>query len=339
MELLYFTDKKEWDDFISRASVDDGAEFLQSYEWGELLKKEGKEIIRVGIKVGQEQAAAMLIKQPIGGAYFYWYAPRGPMGRAAAGRALIAEIKKINPRAVFLRMEPKEIEPREMVSPVSGDANLALNGGQKLMIKKTFSQQPEKTLILDLTLSESELLAAMRQKTRYNIHLAEKKGVEIKEGSAADFPEFWRLMNLTGERDKFRPHGAEHYQNLLSADKNFIKLFFARYRGRNIAAGLFCFWGGRVTYLHGASDDEFRNVMAPYLLQWSTIKAARAAHYKYYDFYGLDEKKWPGVTRFKLGFGGRVIEYPGTYDVIFRPVRYRLYDLIRIATRKLRKVL
>jgi len=136
-------------------------------------------------------------------------------------------------------------------------------------------------------------------------------------------------MALTGGRDNFRLHGAAHYKNLLTVAPDFIKLFLAEYRGRNIAAGFFCFWGDKVTYLHGASDNEFRNVMAPYLLQWFLILAAKKEGYRYYDFYGLDEKKWPGVTRFKLGFGGRTVEYPGTYDVIFNSAGYRIYNLAR----------
>jgi lipid II:glycine glycyltransferase (peptidoglycan interpeptide bridge formation enzyme) len=75
--------------------------------------------------------------------------------------------------------------------------------------------------------------------------------------------------------------------------------------------------------------------MSPYLLQWSLIKYAQAAGYLYYDFYGIDEKKWPGVTRFKTGFGGYVFEYAGTYDLVFKPVIYRVYEFLR----KLRRLI
>jgi lipid II:glycine glycyltransferase (peptidoglycan interpeptide bridge formation enzyme) len=135
-------------------------------------------------------------------------------------------------------------------------------------------------------------------------------------------------MSMTGERDAFRIHDKKHYKNMLGASEN-IKLFFATYEGKNIAAGLFCFFGNRVTYMHGASDNEARNLMAPYLLQWEIIKRAKKEAYKYYDFYGIDEKKWPGVTRFKVGFGGFVKEYPGTYDFIFRPAIYNFYEQLR----------
>jgi lipid II:glycine glycyltransferase (peptidoglycan interpeptide bridge formation enzyme) len=343
MEIFYGMEKKAWDAFIASASSPRktaGAEFLQSWQWGETLKAEGEEILRVGIrKKGKADyssvcLAATLIKKSLGAGYFYWYAPRGPIGARAgqiagdrvitdkeAAEFFLAAVKKIDRRALFLRLEPKD-------NPAARARG---------MIKETAAIQPKKTLLLDLTADEEELLAAMHQKTRYNLRLAEKKGVKIKRGSAADFREFWRLMNLTGERGAFRLHGAAHYKNLLNADKDFIKLFFAEYQGKNIAAGLFCFWKDKVTYLHGASDNEFRNVMAPYLLQWSVIKDARENGYRYYDFYGIDEKRWPGVTRFKQGFGGREVNYPGTFDAVYRPVLYYLYNFIRMISRGVKK--
>lgn len=318
MELLYLTDKdrEEADAFVSGRPV--GAELAQSWQWGGLMEKEGAKISRVGVREnGKIVAVALFIKKPIGGGFFYWYAPRGPLGEAKAVSFLLVEFAAREKKALFFRIEPEAGE------------NVPAAGGKFSEIIESRPIQPPKTLFLDLSLGEEELFAALHQKTRYNIRLAEKKGVEIIAGGAGDLPEFWRLISLTGERDGFRPHGREHYQNMLASGSGFIKLLFARYEGKNIAAGLFGFWGGRATYLHGASDNEFRNVMAPYLLQWTAIKLARAAACRHYDFYGIDEKKWPGVTRFKLGFGGFVREYPGTFDLIARPAAYRVYGFLR----------
>jgi lipid II:glycine glycyltransferase (peptidoglycan interpeptide bridge formation enzyme) len=332
MELFYFKKKEELDDFIiSRAGVA-GAEFLQSWNWGEIMAREGAEVLRIGVRhLGNILAAATLVKKflPLFGLKkFYWYVPRGPIGDKEALAFLFAGIKKKYPAAVFLRFEPEAaIMPNV---PIVADGNLS-------SARRTRDYNPAKTLILDLKKDETKLLDEMSQKTRYNIRLAEKKGVEIRFGSAADWPEFRRLLRLTGARDGFRLHGEKHYQSLIadsvkadSAENNDgIKLFFARYQGKNIAVGLFSFWGGRGSYLHGASDNEYRNVMAPHLLQWAAIKAARASGCTAYDFCGIDEKKWPGVTRFKRGFGGKVLEFPGTFDFIFRPFDYRVYGLLR----------
>jgi lipid II:glycine glycyltransferase (peptidoglycan interpeptide bridge formation enzyme) len=338
MEIFYFTGAEPFDAFLkSVARISEksaGAEYLQSGNWGEILRSEGKEIIRVGVReeasgqsaTGRILAVATLVKMPLAAGYFYWVSPRGPIflsGYPAAGEFLFSEIKKIDRRALFWRIEPNILPEAKPASDRS------------LKSQKTIDLQPAKTLILDLDQSAEALRAALRQKTRYNLSLAEKKEVKVVAGSLSDFSEFWRLMSLTSGRDNFRLHTRAHYKNLLAVSPDFIKLFFAEYRGRNIAAGLFCFWGDKVTYLHGASDNEFRNVMAPYLLQWSLILAAKNEGYRYYDFYGIDEEKWPGVTRFKLGFGGRQIEYPGTSDVIFNSAGYRIYNLAR----KIRRLL
>jgi lipid II:glycine glycyltransferase (peptidoglycan interpeptide bridge formation enzyme) len=326
MKLFYFAGKEELDNFVKSAADCRGAEFLQSWQWGELLRAEKVEILRVGISAeihGKEVivAAATLIKNALPGGYSYWYAPRGPIfqkgilekERNEVEDFLYFEIKKLDTRAIFLRVEPAEII-----------------ASRSFVFKKTVDLQPKQTLLLDLSLSAAEILKGMHQKTRYNINLALKKGVEIRQGSSADFEEFWRLMSLTGTRDSFRLHRADHYRNLLTAPQ--IKLFFASLDGQNIAAGLFCFWGDKATYMHGASDNKFRNAMSPYLLQWILIQKAQAEGYKYYDFYGTDEKKWPGVTRFKLGFGGRIENYPGTYDVIFRSFLYGIYFIVLVVT-------
>jgi len=286
------------------------SEFLQSLEWETIIQAKGGKTLRLGANFITHHPGTLFIEKPLLGGYHYLYVPRGPLVSVAETAWLVTEITARDKRLIFIRLEPS--------------TKLEIAGR---VIKKTVNQQPAKTLMLDLRLRETKLLAGLHQKTRYNLRLAQKKGVEIKRGQAIDFPEFWRLMTLTGKRDNFRLHARDHYENLLKSQA--VKLYFARYQGQNIAAGLFCFFGNRVTYLHGASDNKFRNVMAPYLLQWTVIQEAQAAGYWYYDFYGIDEKKWPGVTRFKLGFGGTVLEYPGTFDVVLRPGLYWLYSLGR----------
>ncbi|MFA6995613.1 MAG: peptidoglycan bridge formation glycyltransferase FemA/FemB family protein [Patescibacteria group bacterium] len=355
MELFYLEKAEQLDSFIKNISVRSelgvGAEFLQSWNWGEILKEEGEDILRVGVRrspidrgenssdknEGQLLAVTTLIKKSLLFGYSYWYAPRGPIidyklcpRPFEVENFLFLEIKKIEERALFLRIEPD----KSFAVPRAVKEEKIQIDKKVFKIKKTLDGQPAQTLMLDLENGEEKLLSEMHQKTRYNLHLAEKKGVKTREGCTADLPEFWRLLNLTGERDNFRLHSLKHYQNLMRGEPGFIKLFLAAYEGRNIAAGLFSFYGDKVTYMHGASDNKFRNVMAPYLLQWSVIKMAISETYKYYDFYGIDKHKWPGVTRFKLGFGGRPVNYAGTYDVIFNPTAYGIYDFVRKLRRR-----
>ena len=187
---------------------------------------------------------------------------------------------------------------------------------------------------MDLDKGEEELLKSMHQKTRYNIRLADKKGVKIKfNKSDKDLDSFWQLLQETTNRDKFSAHSKSYYQEMLSLDNVYLAL--AEYEGEVLAANIIMPWGNTTTYLHGASSNKFRNVMAPYLLQWETIKKAKKEGFQYYDFWGIapegssKEKSWAGITRFKRGFGGKEIKYLGTYDFIVNSFWYRLYELVR----------
>jgi len=327
MELFEFTSELELDFFLK---TQPGGSLLESWSWGEVLQS-GKTVVkRFGVKEnGIIILAATVIKKDIGAGFFYWLIPRGPVvGKNSAEDKVVldfffSQLAKYDGQALFIRFEPLT-KPEQYIG--------------NFQIVKTINLEPAETLVLDLKKEEAELLADMHPKTRYNIRLAEKKGVLVEQKnnpSDFDLKEFQRLMNLTGSRDGFRLHAASHYLQLIKKSRGKIKLWLAVYKGQNIAAGLFSVWEKQATYLHGASDNKFRSLMAPQLLQWAVIKEARAGGCQSYDFYGIDAEKWPGVTRFKLGFGGSQIKFPGTYDAILDPFKYNLYKLLR----KLRRTL
>ena len=328
-KLINITDKSQLNNFISTQAH---SQFLQSWQWGELQKKSNHKIFRLGIKQNNRLvASAFFVKKtlPLGRSYFY--CPRGPIVNSQLIlEFLLSEIAKLaeQEKALFFRFEPeRELRIKNL----------------EFRIFKTLDIQPSKTILLNLSKSEEELLKNMHQKTRYNIRLAEKRGVEIIEAKTEDFSEFWGLMEKTSQRDGFRLHDKNHYQAILEELNNekksnyspIAKLLLAQYQGRTIAAVLLVLFGDTVIYLHGASSNEHRNVMAPYLLQWSAIKLAKELGHKYYDFYGIDAIKWPGVTRFKKGFGGEILKYPGTFDLVFSKELYTLYRLIRRVRRGL----
>lgn len=305
-------------DFLIKASNNHGAEFLVSTEWADIIKNE--ELVEtLGVYDGEKLVAVFnSIKKDFKFNLVFYYLPRGPVfssdlsveAQEKVWQFLVSEYKKR--QGVFLRVEPANILPYSIKALAS------------------INLQPKETLMLNLLLGEEDLLNNFHPKTRYNIRLAEKKGVVIREGKTeVDFDSFWSLMTETGDRDGFKIHNKKHYHTLATSNQKFIKLFLAEHEGKVIAAGLFSFYGDKVTYLHGASAYEARNLMAPYLLQWTVIQKAKESGYKYYDFYGIDEIKWPGVTRFKLGFGGFRVSYAGTYDIILSPVIYNLYNILR----------
>ena len=324
MQIIEITDKKQLNDFVGSQPM---SQFLQSYEWGEFQKKVSGQIWRVGVLDGDKLVAcAKIIAKdlPIGKKYFY--CARGPIiarraDKEPAIRLLFEEIKKLAKQAgaMFLRFDP--IWKLEILS--------AERQMMKMELVKTLDIQPSKTLVLDLTKPERELLKAMHPKTRYNINLAVKKGVKVIQDDKSGFEKFWNLLDQTSDRDKFRPHGRNYYKTMIELADSPVKLFFAEYGGRPIATALVSFFGDTATYLHGGSADDDRNVMAPYLLQWQAIKLAKAGGQKYYDFHGVDEDKWPGVTRFKMGFGGFLVNYPGTFDLVYDQGWYSIYKMVR----------
>lgn len=312
--------KEQLNNFVSEQKH---SQFLQSWEWGEFQESAGNKVIRLGIEEkGKIILAVSLIKKALPLGLNYFYLPRVGIGNQnkEAVDFLFEEIKKIAPKenVIFLRFEPvNEFDVMRYA----------------LRAKRVKDIQPSKTLIVDLTKDQDKLLKEMHAKTRYNIRLAEKKGVRIAGSDIAHFDIFWKLMSETEDRDQFRLHSQDYYRKMLTQG-GLIKIFMAELNGKPIATGIFAFFGDTVTYVHGASSNQNRNVMAPYLLQWRIIKLAQELGYKSYDFHGIDEIKWPGVTRFKKGFGGDVVEYPGTYDIAFDKVWYNIYML----TRKIRGI-
>jgi lipid II:glycine glycyltransferase (peptidoglycan interpeptide bridge formation enzyme) len=310
------------------------SQFLQSWEWGEFNEKSGCKVIRLGVKKSDGLiAVATLTKKPLLMGKSYFFCPRGPVTNDQFSisntqlnsklqiqnynhiyKLLFGEIENLAKEedCIFLRFEP--LDKFQIFDFL-------------FSILKTIDIQPSKTLILDISKSEDEFLSQMHQKTRYNIRLAEKRGVVVREATEGDFEEFWKIMEETRIRDGFRLHPKEHYEKILELD--IMTLLVAEYESKMIAGIILSIYGDMGTYVHGASSNEYRNSMAPHLLQWNAIKMSKEKNCKYYDFNGIDENKWPGVTRFKKGFGGEEVEYPGTYDFVFDPAFYNLYKFAR----------
>lgn len=301
----------------NRAVLEGGGGFLQSWQWGEFQRSLGREPLRLR----GERGLAQLVRLPLPFGLSYWYAPRGPVGE------LPLERDPDVARGVFVRMEPQAVPSRPAV--------------------KVDDVQPGQTLVVDLTQPEEAILAAMHEKWRYNARLAERKGVRVfmagrDDASALDV--FWDLLQETTERDGFRAHGKGHYRGILdalsgdpatdAAERPVARLVFAEHDGRVLAANFMVYFGGTATYLHGASSRTRRDVMAPQLLHWTAMREAKAWGFREYDFWGVapegsEGHSWAGITRFKRGFGGRYVAYPGTFDLPTDRFRYTLYALAK----------
>jgi len=348
VDVSEITEKKMWNTFVAKHGPKSGA-FLQSWEWGEFQKKFGRKIWRLGIMENTVLAGtAQIIKCPLPFRRSYLYCPRGPIInselRITDYELLIEKIKETAQKenTIFFRCEPTlELQATSPACPAYRTGRR--QAGYKL--QKTTPIQPPQTLLLDLTKSEGDLLAAMHHKTRYNIRLAERHGIAIHrtrltdpEMLKEDFEIFWNLLSKTSGRDGFRPHPKNYYWQILntlipqpagSTPTPNVALYSAKYQNKTLATNLIMFFGETVTYLHGASSEEDRNVMAPYLLHWHIIKEAKRLGYKFYDFWGIDETKWPGVTRFKKGFSGIEVAYLGTFDLPINKTWHKIYCLAK----------
>lgn len=310
-----------WNDFILLY----GGSFLQSYEWGEFQKSVGRKIHR--LKNDLFEALISEINLPFKKKYFY--CPRGPIFfdsniSLEKLNLFFADIKKIAKKdeIIFLRVDSEIL--------VGEGAESLFEG---VGFKKAFKDvQPRATVMINLEKSLEDILSAMHQKTRYNIKLSQKQELKFKlvefksEDFLGGFERFWELMQKTTERDSFRSHPKEYYKKLLE----FIPdswLSLAEYKDKIVAANIIIFFGGTLTYLHGAADYEFRNLMAPHFLHWEQIIEAKKRRCIKYDFWGIDEEKWPTLTRFKKSFGGEKIEYIGAWDLIFNRKFYTVYKL------------
>jgi peptidoglycan pentaglycine glycine transferase (the first glycine) len=306
--------------FIRQKSPDGG--FLQSVEW----KKFQESIGRKTYTIQDDSFWANIIehKLPIVGNYFY--IPRGPVMALNTEQVTyninsIIKLAKEN-SAGWIRIEPANEEALKLIKE---------NINYKIA-KAPHDMQPKEILVMDIAKSEEEILSEMKQKTRYNIRLAEKKRVKINE-SRKYTDEFVRLTEIMAKRQGILAHPDSYYKKMIETiPENILKLYVAEYEEKIVAANLVIFYGNMCTYLHGALDDEYRNIMSPHLLQWRQIQDAKKADCKKYDFGGVKVnnrggKSWEGVTRFKAGFIADIkpVEFPGSYDIVINVLKYRLY--------------
>lgn len=329
------------------------APFLQSMEWGEFQAAVSRKVwTLIVLDESAICAGIQIVKHDLPFGKCYLYCPKGPVIelktqnsqlKATAQSSKLIEILKLfinhlkklieKENAIFLRIEPEFLQNNQE------QLQILKNLGFK---KSSHELQPKDTLILNLEKSEQEILAQMHQKTRYNIRLAEKRGVKVRQSAdLKDLEIFYSILQKTAKRDKFFTHTKEYYQKQLEilGPKDLVRLFLAEYQGKLIAGILVSFYNKRAVYLHGAQDFEFRNLMAPHLLQWRAILEAKRRGCTTYDFWGIAASdvpanhSWQGITRFKRGFGGREINYVGAWDLVFSKIWYWGYKLAHRFTR------
>jgi peptidoglycan pentaglycine glycine transferase (the first glycine) len=318
----------DWNQFLS---THPHAHLLQTGEWGELKSGFGWKPVR--LVTGDVGVQILFRKLPLG--FTVGYIPKLAFSaqQSAFSKELWHEINLVckQNRAIFLKLEPDNWENHQP----TGELQIT---NTKLRISP-HNIQPPRTIIVDIKGSEEEILARMKQKTRYNIRLAEKKGVTVR--SWDDIESFHRMMLITGGRDGFGVHSREYYRRAyeLFHPKQMGELLVAEYEGKPLAALFVARNGNRAYYLYGASTDQERNRMPTYLLQWEAMKWAKACGCEEYDLWGVPDEDEPtleanfeerhdglwGVYRFKRGFGGQLKRAVQAVDRVYHPLLYWAY--------------
>jgi lipid II:glycine glycyltransferase (peptidoglycan interpeptide bridge formation enzyme) len=336
-------DDTTWDHFV--ASHPHG-HLLQTSAWGRFRANWGWNLKRFVVRDGSGNLIAGVQAQvratPLGR---LTYVPRGPVCRPGdpAWQVLLEALEHESQAGLALRLEPNwpDAPPSRSFLRQEG-------------LVEAEPVQPPSTICLDLAASEEELLAGMKQKWRYNIRLAARRGVRIVEGASADMERFGALMAVTGERDGFGSRPPSYFADAKAAFGDSCHLYVAE-RGGEMLAGVMVFHCCRsATYLYGASSNSGRRHMPNHLLQWEAIRRAKADGLLSYDFWGIpdavgraavtgtDPDEVPrgqgglwGVWGFKRGFGGSVCRSVGAWDLVQSPIRYRLARLADLVRRRL----
>jgi len=327
-------------------SVCEGADsFLQSALWGRFKARFGWEARGFSVEWFQGTRPLLALSRRVAPLLSMTYIPWGPELPAAfsaaphSGAQATAELAlALRPflHSAFIRFDPPWFNPDgEMPLPLGGKFRRA---GADI--------QPPDTVLVDLTPPLEDILAAMKPKCRYNIGLAEKRGVVVCEQENIEI--FYRLLKETAQRDGIAVHNIEYYRALFdeSREKSSptnptqLRLYIARHENDDLAAIMALFRGKQATYLYGASSNIKRNLMAPHALQWKAMQDAKAFGCTVYDLFGIPPDESPGhpmagLYRFKTGFGGSIVHRPGSWDYPYKPVLHTLFKNAEILRKKI----
>ena len=346
--MRFITDEKSKIEYKEFLEKNERCNFQQSLEWAEVKKPNWKPEVILAEDDDKNIIGSLCVwirKMPLFGNMMY--ASRGPvcdihdvnvMQQLTEGAKELA--KKYN--AFVLRTEPDILKDDQSFRDIVTELGYKIKDDAKDFKDEI---QPRFVFRLDIKdKTEEEIMAGFHQKWRYNIRLAGRKGVTVKEGTREDLKDFHKIMIETGNRDGFitRPlsYFEKMYDNMVPEG---MKILMAYYEGEPISGVIPIFYGNKTWYLYGASSNKHRNLMPNYLLQWEMIKMAIARKDDVYDFRGVSgvvDEHHPqyGLYRFKKGFGATFTEFIGEVYYPFKPFKYKLYKFSEKTFRTLRQL-
>lgn len=313
--------------------------FLQTWEWGEVKRGMGWEPMPLVLeKDGEIKASLLMLKRKIplpGINKGIFYSPRGPVVDIDSEdlcTALFEGAKKVarEQGAILLKIDPDV--------KASNDKFKDILKKNKFIRNETgldfAGVQPAFVFRLDISPSEVKLMENMHSKTRYNVRLATRKGVTIREAeNKDDLKTFYTILRETAERDNFLIRGYDYFELIWDnmVENGLAKIFIANYEGQAISATLALILGDKAWYLYGASSNQHRNVMPNYLIQWEMISWAKKNGCSLYDFRGVsgdinEDNPLYGLYKFKKGFNGDFTEFVGDWDTVYSKFFYFIWN-------------
>ena len=329
-EMREIKNKEEYNPLL----VSKNAPLTQTWFYGEWQEMMGRKVRRFEVKKDSEIIGFFqTIKYPLLFEQNFLYIPHGPILRQGyEGQAVFLDFLKEFYKKLFeIGKEEKAVFVR--FDPFPKTEKSLLKYFRKTPTSHCYSSffQPKFEWILNLEKSEEKILSEMHPKTRYNINLATKRGIKteiINETFSGYFNNFYKLLEETAKRDNFKLHPKIYYENIFGTlDSNNAFLATAKYNSKVLAINLVLLFGGTAHFLFGGSSDEYKNLMAPHLAHWEVIKESRQRGFKTYNFGAVGPDKFGGISRFKKGFGGELIEYSDSYDLILKPFWHWLYNI------------
>jgi lipid II:glycine glycyltransferase (peptidoglycan interpeptide bridge formation enzyme) len=316
------TDDATWNEFVASSST---PSFLQATPWAVVKRPNGWRSARILVDGGSGAGpvgAQVLVRHPRPLPKGFGYAARGPIAEGPIDAAVLrAFTEGARSAAKGLGIAHLRIDPE--VEDTDGSVAAAL---RDLGWRPAPDIQPRSTRIIDLSLSEEELEAGLRKKTRQSLHRAQKEDVRVVEAGPDRLPEFHATLAGTMDRVGLPSRSLGFFRDLWAAYDaagQAMLLLAETGAGRVISGTFLVGWGPRLVALYGGTNAEGRDLNAKYLINWAGLTHAKAAGYRLYDLWGLPNE---GITYFKAGWGGRQVDYVGAWDLVMDPLGARIFE-------------
>jgi len=336
LRLFPVEQQHQWDAFISASP---SGHLLQSLGWGELQASAGWHPLRLALWDTQREqivAAAQVLRRtplhlPLALGHLA-YIPKGPVFDCSSHDvSYLVQTFFSQLHSILIKQGALALQAEFACEVESQDSKLLIRDLDAMHFQQVQAIQPGRTILLDLTPDEDTLRANMKEKWRYNIRLAGRRGVQIRVAETVEDVQNWYgLLQTTSIRDRFGIHTLEYYLRAwqIFAPRKQARLFLAHYNGQPLAGIFVGLMAKQAVYLYGASSNEQRQLMPNYLLQWEAIRWAKQAGAVTYDFWGIPEtdeqsEAMAGVYRFKSGWGGRIVRFLGNYECLYHPLTMR----------------